>query len=238
MTGISKKIALLTTILVVILYFFNKADERCLSATKSTGKKSATAVTAKDLSTCSIKSSRQRITTWKRDKLNKISEVEYLVDGKFRSLKQFLGISIKPLALVNAGKLCVINRDGDIIRSEPLLSDYDLPVLTGQQFVVDDKKGKIVGGNVSQCLYFLTTVCDFNFPLYNQISEVKMDDKLGMIAYLKKSCLPVIIGNEYMNRKVAYLSAVLPELESKNLLDLALYLDIRLNGQVILKKRG
>ena len=60
-----------------------------------------------------------------------------------------------------------------------------------------------------------------------------------MIAYLNVArSLPIIIGRGSLERKVAYLDAFLEQLGSTGLVEQAKYLDVRLAGQIILKKNG
>ena len=212
MIKIGKKIAIVTSFLVVSLYFFHQIESRHLPQSEQLVSSIITPV--------------------------KAQEIDITKKSITDPLKEFLFGETAPLALLSNTKgLYLLDATGNVIKNEPDIDFYDLPVISYKNVSIDTSDVKLDDIQVAQCLRLLKTMRDFDYPLFNRISEIKIDRSLGMIAYLNNSGVPIIFGNGFLKRKVAYLSGVLPQLEDKQLLDLALYIDLRLDKQIIVKKR-
>lgn len=235
MSRIGKTIATISTVVVIALYVFDAFEERHYDGNPVLPERLVVPANARVLTEAveikKIKAPRPE------DQLTRLDEFNNN-ENKNNYLTKLLTFNRAPIALVNTGKLYVSNRQGQLVENVPLLTKYSLPIISDHNIFVDNKSGKIVSEHVSQCLELLGIVHDFDYPLYQRISEIKWHEQLGMVAYLNDSGLPVILGTGGLNRKVAYLSAVLPEIEASKLLDKTLYLDVRIRNQIILKKRA
>lgn len=239
MSRVGKTIAIFSTVMVVALYIFDAFEKRHYEGNPVLSDRLAMTVQAQELTPSPVEKKGDSTKASKSaDNLTKLDDFNYSNDNKNKYLNKILTLTREPIALVNTGKLYVSDREGHLMENVALLTKYNLPVISDQNVFVDSKHGKIVSEHVSQCLELLGIIQDFDYPLYQRISEIKWQEKLGMIAYLNDSGLPVILGTGGLYRKVAYLSAVLPEIEGSNLLDRTLYLDVRIKNQVILKKRA
>lgn len=239
MRQIGRTIAIVSTVLVIALYIFDTFETRHYHGNPVYADRLAMTAEAKALNTRAIEKKDEPIKESKiDDKLTKLDDFNYNNENRNKTLDKILTLTREPIALVNTGKLYVSDREGHLMENVALLTKYNLPVISDLNIFVDSKRGKIVSEHVSQGLELLGIIRDFDYALYQRISEIKWHEQLGMIAYLNDSGLPVIIGIGGLYRKVAYLSAVLPEIEGSSLLEQALYLDVRIKNQVILKKRA
>jgi hypothetical protein len=145
----------------------------------------------------------------------------------------------KPFAYFSNQKLYGIDEEGRILGLANSLPHLDLPVLTGTAYKMDLKKQRLAGAEFEETVQLLQGMENMSHLLYNQISEIHFDKEIGMIAYLNVSRpMPVIIGIGSCERKVAYLDAFLEHLGSSGLLEQARYLDVRIAGQIIVKKKS
>jgi len=145
----------------------------------------------------------------------------------------------KPFFYLSSRQLYAVDEDGKILGLANSLPHRDLPVITGDALSIDSKKQRIAGEEFEQVVELLQRMEGMDHLLFNQISEIHLEKNVGMIAYLNVArSLPIIIGRGSLERKVAYLDAFLEQLGSTGLVEQAKYLDVRLAGQIILKKNG
>jgi len=144
----------------------------------------------------------------------------------------------KPFAFLSAKTLYVIDNRGRLLSRADSLSHYDLPVITGDSLKINISTMSLGGGQLDEAINLLKFIKKKNNLLYTNISEVQVHHKIGLILYTNYAKgLPVIFGKGDIERKVTYLNAYHKELGDSELTYKAKYLDIRIEGQIILKKR-
>ena len=144
----------------------------------------------------------------------------------------------KPFAFLSAKTLYIIDNRGHILSRADSLSHYDLPVISGDSLKINFSTMSLRGNQFEDAINLLKLLKKKNYLLYTNISEVQVHDKIGLILYTNYAKgLPVIFGKGDLERKVAYLNAYHKELGDSELTYKAKYLDIRIEGQIILKKR-
>ena len=145
----------------------------------------------------------------------------------------------KPFFYLSSRQLYAVDEDGKILGLANALPHRDLPIITGDAVSINTKKQRLAGNEFEEVVELLQRMDDMDNLLFNQISEIHLEKNVGMIAYLNVArSLPIIIGRGSLERKVAYLDAFLEQLGSTGLVEQAKYLDVRLAGQIILKKNG
>ncbi|MBC8180964.1 cell division protein FtsQ [candidate division KSB1 bacterium] len=73
--------------------------------------------------------------------------------------------------------------------------------------------------------------------LFHEISELNFSQNKGMMFFLRKNNIPVIFGENNLIRKLNYFSTIFNELFEKKSLNSVLALDIRYEGQVVVKQK-
>jgi hypothetical protein len=137
----------------------------------------------------------------------------------------------KPFAIIASKELYVADRRGRILAPLDSMASVDRPVITGDDFLIDMKSGRLTGGDMEDALLFLRLV-----DLPCEISELHLG-KRGLVAYLKYGRdLPVILGRGSIERKCEYLEAFFLQLGPSPLARRAKYLDLRIEGQIIVKE--
>ncbi len=145
----------------------------------------------------------------------------------------------KAFFYLSSGQLYAVDENGKILGLANSLPHRDLPVVTGDALSMNAKKQRLAGAEFDEVVELLQRMDGMDHLLFNQISEIHLKKNVGMIAYLNVArSLPVIIGRGSLERKVAYLDAFLEQLGSTGLVEQAKYLDVRIAGQIILKKNG
>ncbi len=180
-----------------------------------------------------------------QEKINKYFEPEEkLVELKNLSTLEIqeklkeLNRKSKPFAYLSAKTLYIIDSRGNILSPADSLSHHDLPVISGDSLKINFSTMSLRGNEFNEAINLLKLLKKNNSLMYTNVSEVQIHDKIGLILYTNYAQgLPVIFGKGNLERKVAYLNAYHKELGDSELTYKAKYLDIRIEGQIILKKR-
>jgi len=180
-----------------------------------------------------------------QEKINKFFEPEEEIIN-FKSLSTMeiqeklktLNRKGKPFAFLSGKRLYIIDSRGNILSMADSLSHYDLPVISGDSLKINFLTMRLRGSQFGDAIKLIKLVKKTNIVIYMNISEVYIHNKIGLILYTNYAKgLPVIFGKGELERKVAYLNAYHRELGDSELTYNAKYLDFRLDGQIILKKR-
>ncbi|MBN1540873.1 hypothetical protein JW992_01925 [candidate division KSB1 bacterium] len=133
------------------------------------------------------------------------------------------------------GQLYALGKDGRLLGRIDSLQTVRTPLISGSGFRVEVKSRRLVHSALAD-LYEFAFRCNQADPrVLSFISEIQLDPQLGLVATVNH--LPAILGTGAMDRKVDYLRALLQPGKASPYLSQAAYLDFRLNGQVVLKKR-
>ncbi|MDZ7261173.1 MAG: FtsQ-type POTRA domain-containing protein [candidate division KSB1 bacterium] len=143
----------------------------------------------------------------------------------------------KPLVVYYGKKIYGIDREGYLLSNMTPYMGYDTPVLSGFTLKTDSSEMRILSQEVWPVLEFLDEVYETDFTLYHKISEVSFHPKCGLVVYLMKEALPVLVGWDDWRRKSVYLSTILKKLEDENVLTQVEYLDLRFDRQIVVKEK-
>ena len=116
---------------------------------------------------------------------------------------------------------------------------YDLPVITGIHFITESSGIRKPQNPelIKKGVKILKAIKKNDPLLFHKISELNFSDERGIMFFLKKNNIPVILGEKHLVRKLNYFSTIFKELVEKRSLNKVLALDIRYNGQVVVKQR-
>ncbi len=145
----------------------------------------------------------------------------------------------KPVALLNAGELYAIDRDGVILapanhlRSPGLL---DLPIVSGIGVKNPVTLGKAMSDpNLLELLSILDAVKQVNETLLQRISEFSVSSSGEIILYTVDGAVPILFGHGDVVRKVVALNTFWDRFIRQEGLSQLEYLDLRFNDQVVAK---
>ena len=141
------------------------------------------------------------------------------------------------LGILACRKLYLFDEKGRVLGLADSLSRIDLPVITCDNVQVDLISNKLYHPFLYQALDFLNCAKRKDHLLYEQISEIHLTEELGVIAYTSSPIfLPVILGKQNLANKVKNLRSLLDNHEFRDLLEHSKYVDLRFEGQIVLKK--
>ncbi len=144
----------------------------------------------------------------------------------------------KPFAFLSTRQLYIIDGRGKVLSLADSSSHYDLPVISGDSLKINFTTMTIRGNEFEEAIKLLKLLKKNNGLMYTNVSQVQIHDRIGLILYTNYAKgLPVIFGKGDLERKVAYLNAYHKEFGDSELSYKTKYLDIRIEGQIILKKR-
>ncbi|MBN2413125.1 cell division protein FtsQ/DivIB [candidate division KSB1 bacterium] len=144
----------------------------------------------------------------------------------------------KPFAFLSVKQLYLIDSRGNVLSLADSSSHYDLPVISGDSLKINFTTMTIRGKEFNEAIKLLKLLKKNNGLIYTYVSEVQIHDTIGLILYTNYAKgLPVIFGKGDLERKVAYLNAYHNEFGDSELSYKTKYLDIRIEGQIILKER-
>ncbi len=160
-----------------------------------------------------------------------------------RFLPSALKITIKEanlIALISGSEVVAVDVTGTILSQYPMEAAYDLPVITGFDFQTDSTGIRKPNNPelVNQTVDLLNEIKSLDIVLYYEISEIHYGRNHGIIIYLKKSNLPVVLGDNDLKYKLIYFSTIYHHLIEKNKLDNTLAIDIRFKNQVVVKHKS
>ncbi len=151
-------------------------------------------------------------------------------------LLQGRNVSGKAVAnVVVRGKIYRIDDQGVILGTSGPYSHADVPIVTGQEFQVHYETLKLDHPLVDDLLTLLQTLYKTEPFLMVKVSEIHLDRRLGLVAYVDSGhILPIVLGEGSMKRKVRYLNA-LSQHYSLDAIESDQFVDLRLNGQIVIK---
>lgn len=159
-----------------------------------------------------------------------------------RQIPSTIKIEVKERELV--GILCVdskmvgLDADGYVIpQLEPYMG-YDLPIISG----IHSKEGvkKIqqeVFKRIPQVGPCLSYVRKIDPLLFHRISEIAYHSKAGLVMYLRKMIVPVILGAGDYRSKIQRFSLTYPQVEKDFAWRDVAYIDLSFDSQVVVKRK-
>ncbi len=141
----------------------------------------------------------------------------------------------KAVAFINLEKLYLIDKTGRIIAPADSCPHYDLPIISGSGFLVDEKQKKLVDDGAQNALALLREI-QKKSQLKPLLSEIKVKDS-EIIAYFSfGKVIPVIFGQGGWKQKIDNLIAYHIQLGGGDLTRQAAYLDLRIEDRIVVKK--
>ena len=137
--------------------------------------------------------------------------------------------------LMASRQLFVIDARGRVLSAADSLRHYDLPLISGKKLRICKNTLRLGGPHIQEALETLE-IAKSNSVFYPQVSEICIQDKVGILLYLNwKGGLPVILGSGSVRNKMTNLIAYFSQLRGTQVFVAAEYLDLRFAGQIIVK---
>ncbi len=174
------------------------------------------------------------------EKIRRADEERAMLALASREFKLFLqegGRKGSPVALLAVGRICGVDRKGNLVTLQPDTRTPDLPVLTGSGLRFNTKSKRLDGNLFVQAMEFIDELSKRSGLLSQKLSEVHCDPELGLVAYFSHTgTLPVLIGQDALQAKAKNLDIFFDQLGPSTLMGQIRCLDARLAGQIIIKK--
>ncbi len=159
-----------------------------------------------------------------------------------RYYPSFLEIWVKEhelIAGISGSDIAAVTEKGNLIFKYNPLILYDLPIITGIHFTTDTLGNRLSENPrlIKKGVNIFKAIKEIDPLLFYEISELNFSQDKGMIFFLKKNNIPVIFGENNLLRKLNYFSTIFDELFEKKSLNSVLALDIRYEGQVVVKQK-
>ncbi len=160
-----------------------------------------------------------------------------------RQLPSAIKIKIKEyniIAGVAGSEVVAASDNGQLIFEFQPEVIYDLPVITGIHFK-NDSTGKRIPKNPELLKYginLLKGIRKVDPYLYSEISELNFNQSNETVIYLRKNSVPIILGRGDLNRKLNYFATIYYHLKQRRKLDSIMAIDVRFNGQVVVKEKS
>lgn len=144
----------------------------------------------------------------------------------------------RPFAYISWKKLYVVNSHGKILGLADSVAHKDMPLITSDDFMVSPDNFQIRGESFSQALEVIKGISRLDPILRAQLSEININKDFGLILYMDwAKGIPVIFGNGSIERKLAYLDAFQKKWGASKLVNQTKYVDLRVEGRIVLKQR-
>lgn len=143
------------------------------------------------------------------------------------------------IAGISGSEVAVVTEKGNLIFNYNPEVLYDLPIITGIHFKTDTLGNRKPQNPelMKKCVKILKAIKKNDPLLFHEISELNFSQNKGMMFFLRKNNIPVIFGENNLIRKLNYFSTIFNELFEKKSLNSVLALDIRYEGQVVVKQK-
>ncbi|HPG39565.1 MAG TPA: cell division protein FtsQ/DivIB [bacterium] len=143
----------------------------------------------------------------------------------------------KPVAFLSEKKLYLLDGKANILAPADSAAYCDLPVISGDSLKIDWKRLQVTGEEIEQAMNFIKMTRKDDYLAYANISQIYIHHEIGLIVYTNyANGLPLIVGKGDIEKKIVYLKAFQKQLGNTKLAANARYLDLRLDGQIIVKK--
>jgi len=154
-----------------------------------------------------------------------------------RIFENFKPISVLPaslnaIACVYIDSLYLVNGQGklEIVDTEKI----DVPVLSNDNFIYENHV--LIDENSRKALDFIATLQTYH-QLWPLISQVRVNEK-SMIAYFNfGETIPVIFGRDDWHGRINNLLSYIQQCGTSELIAKTLFLDLRVEDRIIVKKR-
>jgi len=144
----------------------------------------------------------------------------------------------RPFAYVSWQKLYVVNSRGKIMGLADSLAHKDMPLITADEYLVNPDNLQVSGEAFAEALEIINGFSKLDPIIREQLSEVNINKEFGLILYMDWARgIPVILGKGSIERKLAYLDAFQRKWGASKLVNKTKYIDLRVEGRIVLKQR-
>ncbi len=141
----------------------------------------------------------------------------------------------KPVAYINMDGLYLISKTGRILCSADSSGYIDLPIISSDSFVLDEAGERLIDDGTGDALILLAEI-QKNYALKPILSEIKVKGE-NIIAYMNLGhVMPVVFGRGDWDQKINNFISYQKQLGASELTRQAVYLDLRVENRIIVKK--
>ncbi len=144
----------------------------------------------------------------------------------------------RPVALIVDNGLWGVDDEGVLLPRLPSSHGLDYPVIVGLPLKHYIPGEPVDNPRVRELAAFLDELREQNPVVYHSISEITENELLGVQLTLIHNQLPVILGKEDLMQKCSRLEAAEQFLSASGREKSVLYMDLRFEDQVILKRKA
>lgn len=139
------------------------------------------------------------------------------------------------IANVSESKLIAIDSKGNVIETERYFALYDLPIITGTNLIPDSLGQLYAPPIVQEMVTILKAIRKINLQLYHDISEINFQRNYGILLFLRKNAIPIILGYGNYQNKMYNLSLIYNLLNKREELLSLKSIDVRFQSQVVVR---
>ena len=160
-----------------------------------------------------------------------------------RSYPSVLKIQVQEHQLIAAmagSDVLAISENENFISNYAPEAVYDLPVITGIHLVNDSTGKKVIENQIlmDRAVKILKMIKKNDPFLYSEISELNCSKKGEIIFHLKENDVVVFLGNKDYIRKLNYFATIFYHLVENKKLAKILAIDVRYEGQAVIKSKS
>jgi cell division protein FtsQ len=140
----------------------------------------------------------------------------------------------QPAAIINMGFLYYLDRNGEIFKPLSQGDNLDFPVITGisEEDLAKDPAG--CGSMLKTALQIVDLLRTGTVVRLEDISEIHVDKGYGYTLFTAQGGVPVKLGNDCFQEKLARLSRIYKDLSAQ--LGTLEYIDLNYNDKIVVKK--
>jgi cell division protein FtsQ len=139
------------------------------------------------------------------------------------------------IANVSESKLIAIDSKGNVVETERYFALYDLPIITGTNLIPDSLGQLYAPPIVQEMVTILKAIRKINLQLYHDISEINFQRNYGILLFLRKNAIPIILGYGNYQNKMYNLSLIYNLLNKREELLSLKSIDVRFQSQVVVR---
>lgn len=143
----------------------------------------------------------------------------------------------EPVATINCGQLCYVDKDGMLLPCSGSSKKFDLPLVSGIEGVEHVTSGRMVmNKEMSEAIGVCQTVQSLDTAVYRMISEINMNNGGDIILYSSEAGVPVVVGRGNIEKKLLLLKTFWVGNMATTDADNVQYIDLRFEDQVVVKR--
>ena len=160
------------------------------------------------------------------------------ISKRFPSLIKIEIIEREPIAILQIEPMILLDKEGFVLPKIDNLNNYNLPIMTNfnPTSSLYPTGQKTLSKNVNYCIYWLKQIKKSYNPLYENLSEMKINTHNEMELILADNPTHIYLGQNQLFARINTLKEFEIQLKPNKLSDFN-YLDMRYKNQIIVKNR-